>query len=413
MSRRDGSPVWVQHGQPGYILKRADLTGKAEGAYNEAWLQRLLHDHPEVLPIEQIEPDFGHLIPVCRELPLVFGAGKSGTLDNLLVTAGGGLVLVEAKLWRNPEARREVVAQAMDYAAAVFRMSYEALDMAAGLARKAAGEEVLPLATLVGGGNEEFEEAEFIDSVSRNLRRGRAIVAVVGDGIREDILPLADLLQSHAGLRFVFALVELGVYETPIPGVRVVNPSILAQTTLIERGVVRIEEPAAGQALRIAIGSLPAASSAKGKQRAFGLSEDVFYDQLDQREPGLSKLLRDFLDRADSHGLYPDLQGGLSLKHASPEGNPLNLGAVRKSGLLDTGPASWWNRTEAGRAYSGTLADLIGGTVKESEFKAGRELAVRTALGKMPRLSDLLPRHTDAWLATIDTYVASFFKADP
>jgi hypothetical protein len=75
--------------------------------------------------MEQIEPGFGRLIPVCKELPLTFGAGKSGSLDNLFVTRGGGLFLTEAKLWRNPEARRSVVAQAMEYAAALFRLNYD------------------------------------------------------------------------------------------------------------------------------------------------------------------------------------------------------------------------------------------------------------------------------------------------
>jgi hypothetical protein len=67
------------------------------------------------------------LIPVCRELPLEFGFGRTGALDNLFLTRSGGLMLVEAKLWRNPEARRSVIAQAMEYAASLFRLSYQEL----------------------------------------------------------------------------------------------------------------------------------------------------------------------------------------------------------------------------------------------------------------------------------------------
>ena len=77
----------------------------------KAWLQRLIMRHPSLLPVDQIEPAFNTLVPVCIELPM-----QSGYLDNLLVTPTGDLALVECKLWRNPEARREVVAQIIDYA---------------------------------------------------------------------------------------------------------------------------------------------------------------------------------------------------------------------------------------------------------------------------------------------------------
>jgi hypothetical protein len=232
MRRRDGSPLWVTDGQePAKVLRRADLGAKADPSrYDEDWLQRLLHGHPEIFPIERVEPGFGDLTSLCRELPLNLG-GRWGALDNLFATRNGGLVLVEAKLWRNPEARRSAVAQAMEYAAAVFRMSYSELQSAVLKARGASNVAAASLYEIVAGSS-DAGEADFIDAVSLNLTRGRAVIAVVGDGIREDIVPLANLLQSHAGHRFTFALVELAIYETPDPQVRLVVPSILAQTTL-------------------------------------------------------------------------------------------------------------------------------------------------------------------------------------
>ncbi|MBZ4415713.1 hypothetical protein [Myxococcus sp. RHSTA-1-4] len=41
-------------------------------------------------------------------------------------------------------------------------------------------------------------EPEFIDAVSRNLRRGRIVILLVGDGIREGAEQLVEVLQSHA-----------------------------------------------------------------------------------------------------------------------------------------------------------------------------------------------------------------------
>jgi hypothetical protein len=235
--RRDGRPQWIDDRLNSvHSLVRVDLSGKSGFKFDEAWLQRLLHARPEIFPIEQIEPGFGDLIPVCQELPVTFGAGRSGALDNLYVTSSGGLVIVEAKLWRNPEARRSVVAQAMEYAAAIFRMTYQELEAAALKARGADDAPARSLVEIVAGQAKDLDESEFIDALTRNLRRGRAVIAVVGDGIREDILPLTELLQTHTGHRFTFALVELAIYVTPVTEVRLVVPSVLPRRCLSNGG---------------------------------------------------------------------------------------------------------------------------------------------------------------------------------
>ena len=95
-----GTPVLVS-GQNSIKLERAsDLP--------ERWLQELIHRHPNCLPMDQIEPGIGRLIPVCMELRL-----QVGSIDNLLLTPEGNLIMVGVKLWSNPDARRKVVAQAL------------------------------------------------------------------------------------------------------------------------------------------------------------------------------------------------------------------------------------------------------------------------------------------------------------
>ena len=406
MRRRDGAPLWIEDGkQLGDVLQRADL---AKSQYDEAWLQSLLYCHPEIFPIEQIEPGFGKLIPLCRELPVFFGGGRSGALDNLLATQDGGLVLVEAKLWRNPEARRSAVAQALEYAAAVFRMSYSELESAVLKARGAARLE-RSLFEIAAAGSSGIDSEEFVDAVSRNLARGRAVIAVVGDGIREDIIPIANLVQSHAGHRFTFALVELAVYETPATGVRLLVPSVLAQTTLIERGVVRIEGDG-HNGLRVTVE--PASSTLIEAPPAKGISlgEDEFFEQLARRDPRFPELLKSFLVRAGAIGVYTDLQGGLNLKHTSPTGRPLNMGYVEKSGIIATDPSTWGDRRSLGLSYNATLAKLTGGSVIEAK---NGDAGLRTAAGKMPRLSDLLPQHEQAWLDAMEQYIRECPAASP
>jgi hypothetical protein len=390
-------------------LRRLNLrAGGGPNTYDEAWLQRLLHEHPEVLPIDQIESGFGRIIPLCRELPLSFAGGRSGALDNLFVTDTGNLLLVEAKLWRNPEARRTVVAQAMEYAGAVFRLKYEELQSAVLRARTGEIEPPGSLHDIVTKSGAIIDEIEFVDAVSMNLKRGRALVAVVGDGIREDLSSLVGLLQSHAGHRFTFVLIQMGIYDTPQIGLRLVIPSILAKTELIERGVIQIDS-GIDRLAQIVVRE-PAGKSGKTTyDRSFGIGEDQFYELLEQREPGVSAILKSFIANTDALNIRVERQGGLNLKHTSPKGNDLNLGTIDKYGFLDTSPATWWGRTGIGRRYNEKLAAQIGGFVRN--MKNGQESAVRTASGKTPRISDLLPAHEEAWLKAMDQYIRDSFEA--
>lgn len=93
----------------------------------------------------------------------------AGYLDNLFVTPTGGLVLVECKLWRNPEARRQVLAQAIDYARCLVGWGYEDLERAIATALLPDGSR--PNRTLwdMVSPNPELDESDFIDAVSRNL----------------------------------------------------------------------------------------------------------------------------------------------------------------------------------------------------------------------------------------------------
>jgi hypothetical protein len=399
--RRDGRPIWLEGGTT-HALRRVDIASSASSGYDEKWLQALLHSQPTVFPIEQIETGFGDLIPLCRELPLMFGAGRSGSLDNVFITSSGGLVLIEAKLWRNPQARREVVAQAMEYAGAVFRMDYETFERTALKARQSEPERYASLYEMVHIYDPSAGEPEFVEALSRNLARGRAVIAVVGDGIRDDIAPLAELLQSHAGQRFTFALVELGVFETPQKVVRLIVPSVLAKTMLIERGVVRLES----DGIRIEAERVSSTSGSTGTpRRAVSIGEDEFYELLAQKDPDAPGLLRRFLEKADRIGVYVDRQAGLNLKHEGAGDKPLNLGTVRKDGYLDTGPASWWGRVNEASAYNAALADTIGGKV--GSMKENQQCALRTADDKTPRLTDLLPNHEDVWLSAMERYIAA------
>lgn len=212
------------------ILPRVPL---ASGERNEAWLRDLLLRCPEALPAAELDEAFAEPIPVCREL-----STPAGPIDALFVNRHGALTLVECKLWRNPQARREVVGQILDYAKELARFRYEDLQREVSRATGMKGNALFQLVSSREGG---VFEAPFVDAVTRNLRRGRFLLLVVGDGIREGTEAIVEFMQTHSGLHFTFGLVEMAGYELP-DGALVVQPRILARSVTIERRLVRVVE---------------------------------------------------------------------------------------------------------------------------------------------------------------------------
>lgn len=281
--RRTATPLLVTTNPKSVnLLERCDLKRRDGSSYDERFVQELVHESPAVLPIAEIEPAFSPLVPVCTELPLA-----SGYLDNLLVTPRGDLVAVECKLWRNSEARREVIAQVIDYAKDLQSLNYEGLEAAIRHARCDVGFGLYAhVASQCDEGDVLLDEAQFVDTVSRNLKRGRCLLAVVGDGITEGVEGLTEFLQQHAGLHFALVLVELAIHKLPGSSDLVVIPSIPLRTTNIVRGIVQMQDG------RVSILPPPPTTRA---EKPTTLTEDEFFAGLDAHMPGTSDRLVAFL----------------------------------------------------------------------------------------------------------------------
>jgi len=210
-------------------LQRIDLN---ESSIMETWVQELVFEHPAVLPIEDIDPWFAPPVPIAREVTTT-----AGSIDALYVSPTGGLTIVETKLWRNPEARRQVVGQILDYAAALSSWSYDELD---NVARNATGTSLWEQVAGIHGGGPPLSEADFVDTVARDLRAGRFLLLVVGDGIRDEVERMASYVQSSPRLQFHLALVELRIHEDLKHSIRTVVPSVVAQTQEVIRAVVHV-----------------------------------------------------------------------------------------------------------------------------------------------------------------------------
>jgi hypothetical protein len=262
MRRSDAAPIYINpERRTSVALERLPLS---ERSLDEGWLQDLLFTNPAILPIDEVEPAFAPLVPIGREV-----STDVGRIDALYVAPSGLLTLVEAKLWTNPQARREVVAQIIDYAKELTLWTYDDLDQ---YARRSHGRPLWELMRASHHDDTQLSEAAFVDEVTKNLRRGRFLLLIVGDGIREDAERMSSFLQQTPHLHFSLALIELKIYATPDGEALLVVPSVVARTQEVVRAVVRIES---GSGVTASV-SLPMSEPGVGAKSKSSLSEADF-----------------------------------------------------------------------------------------------------------------------------------------
>lgn len=255
-----------------YLPERSPL---GSPPFTESELQTLLEKHPAMLPVGLIDPIFGPPVCIGREV-----STGSGPLDNLYVSPKGYLTIVETKLWKNPEARRKVVGQIIDYTKQLVKWDYTKLEEAFREYAKRAGVQEMKLCDYVSEQtDEEIDEAGFIDAVERCLRAGRFLLLIVGDGIREGLEAMASYLQETPSIQFTLALVEVGCYRIAVDtkSLLLLVPRIVARTAEIERAIVRIEMSEEASHKVVASTAIPEEPNGK---RATQLSKKEFYDLL-------------------------------------------------------------------------------------------------------------------------------------
>ena len=100
---------------------------------------------------------------------------------------------------------------------------------------------------LASDGDDDMDEREFVDRMNRNLRLGRFVLLIVGDGIHEGVEQMADFLNQTPQLQFTLGLVEMGFYslnDKAQPADFFVQPRIVARTREVTRAVVEIKTTA-------------------------------------------------------------------------------------------------------------------------------------------------------------------------
>lgn len=219
------------HGTDYRKLEKIDETS---APYRESWLQETLHKNPCIYPLESPLDQDIKIISLGREI-----STSSGSIDLLLLTSEAQLIVVETKLWRNPEKSRTVLAQIIDYAKELNNWRYEELNQAIiSVQRHAKLSAIHSLEDILKREFGEDNYIEFLDQLAMNLERGDFLLSIIGDRISPNLMLLSDSIQSSPGLNFTIALIEMKLYSYN-NGI-ILIPDIVGRTKEVTRGVVKV-----------------------------------------------------------------------------------------------------------------------------------------------------------------------------
>ncbi|MEO8034830.1 MAG: hypothetical protein ABI837_10400 [Acidobacteriota bacterium] len=321
--------------RPGGKAEAVPRLSSHHSEFNEANLQKMLAEHPQLLPASSLRADAGELVCIGREVPTL----NSGTIDNLYLTTGGYVVVVETKLWRNPESRREVVAQVLDYVKDIVARDFIWLSETWARFRKQ-GDPLRLFDRMLAASPEPLDESEFIDQVNLALKRGQVLALIVGDGIQSRLQELVEhLSRGSAHLAYSLGLVALRSYK--LAEGMLILPELVQSVDPIERAYVRIEvsESLAGQVRVTSEAKLePSKAEASQKKKRSTLTAETLFDGLNRSiGPEATMKVRDFVDGLSELGIEPDFKSkSMMLKTPDPrdEAAGASLLAIEQTGRV-------------------------------------------------------------------------------
>lgn len=398
MSKGQYTKPLVVEGETAIPLERIEFDDTSR---NEDWLQELLFKHPELIPFEELDPLFRNSVPVAREVE-----SGSGPIDILYVNADGLLTIVETKLWRNPQSRREAVAQIINYAAVLSKATYEQLSQAVDETTESKKDLLVEAAR---SSVTSFDEQRFHDGLSQNLRHGRFLLLIIGDGIREDVDDMAEFLSRQPNLGFTLRLIEMAMYRLAKETTKaiLVQPQIIARTREIVRAIVKVE----GSNVVVDTPPEPVKEAIGGGR--FKIAPEQFYQLLaDEVPPSVVDFVKWMVEHAPDHRLKVQwMQAGPVFKFFHETGDFFTLFQFTKDGwLAELG--RFWRRCDELELpeniwtdYFDAIVKLIpGASRKHHKSEAGNEVDDIVIADSSEPLQSLMNNKAQ-WLEAIDLAV--------
>ena len=182
-----------------FSQERDRLIPMTEEPYlREEILQDWLSDYPELLPGDQINPENPRrwlLVKAEMGVPDREGGSDRWSLDPLFLDQDGIPTFVECKRSSDTRARREVVAQMLDYAAN--GMEYWSMERIRQAAEASGGDDSLDERVLALVASDDPDDIDqYWEMVQDNLRDGRVRLVFVADQTTRELRRLVEFLNE-------------------------------------------------------------------------------------------------------------------------------------------------------------------------------------------------------------------------
>ncbi len=200
---------------------------------DERDLHDLLADTPSILPKDDLDDDDTVLFAVGYETAL-----GSGYADVIFCSTGGKITICEVKLRRNAEIRREVIAQALSYAAFLEGMDSEAFTeqvvnpyLQFRGRTELLGQPLPRIAAALAGS--EVDDDEFLSTLESALAEGSFRILIAVDEVHPQLRKSVAYIHNHAA--FDLFVVEIAVFRSEDGEHEVLQPRLLDYSPAVAR----------------------------------------------------------------------------------------------------------------------------------------------------------------------------------
>lgn len=184
---------------------------KEQDFENEAALQKILYESPEIIPLEKLGENWTKPKLFIKEA----GLPGSGNTDLIGIDEDGGITIIECKLATNADIRRKVIGQVLEYAAYLWQLPYEEFDR---ICSKAEGwgdkglTDVMREKTTEN--RESWSDESFRRRVSSTLDKGNFLLIIAVDALNDELRRVIQFLNSRGEGSPNICALELRQFQT-------------------------------------------------------------------------------------------------------------------------------------------------------------------------------------------------------